>query len=138
MKKGDTIQVEHWIDAECISTTRGKVQWIIDDCVSMANDAEIGSFLVFNPKEEGYKVSILLESAPSFQSQIASLSDEELQRAVNEMRGGRIRIEPLPKEKKPSARAPKLSAEEQQLSALMSQMSPEDQLKLKQKLGLLV
>ena len=138
MKKGDTIQVEHWMNGECLSTTRGKIQWIHEDQLSMSDEENVGAYLVFNPKDEDRKIVVLIESAPSFQSQVASLSDEELQAAVDSMRSGRISIAPLPKEKKPSARAPKASAEELQLQTLMSQMSPEEQIKIKQKLGILI
>ena len=134
MKKGDLVRIEHFLGEELLSKTDGKVMWIVEDEVSIQQEADPRSFTVFDPKDTDYKVTILQESAPSFQSQVASLSDEELREAVNSLRGGRIHIPTPPKTKK--AREPKLSAEELQLSALMASMTPEEQQKLKEKLGL--
>ena len=134
MKKGDIVLVEHSLNGELLSSTKGKLMWVYETEASLQDSDNPQSYMVFNPLDTDYKVSVLVDSAPSFQSQVASMSDEDLFNAVNTLRGGRIHVPTPPKAKK--AREPKLSTEEAQLQALLATMTPQQQQELKVKLGI--
>ena len=134
MKKGDIVRVERLEAGITQHTVEGQVMWAVEDQASVQDKENKSAYLVFDPRDSDYKVTVLIDSSPSFQSQVASLSDEELKAAVDAMRGNRIQGAPEPKVKKASA--PKLNKEELELLTLMNALSPEEQLALKGKLGI--
>ena len=134
MKKGDIVSIEHYIGTELLNTHKGKVMWVDNDQASVQDEGNSSSYLVFNPLDTDYKVTVLVDAAPSFQSQVASLSDEQLRAAVDSMRSGRIIPTPVAKVKK--EKAPALSEADKQFQALVAQLTPEEQAKLRIKMGL--
>jgi len=134
MKKGDIIQQvrlngEPYTFPDPVQAT---VVWVIDGEVSAMDNNDAKAYHVFSLENSDWDV--VVDAAPTFQSQVASLTDEQLKAAVESMRSGRVHLTPLPKEKK--ARAPKSTPEEDNLSKLLASLSPEKQLALKAKLGL--
>lgn len=134
MKKGDIIRHvallgEPYDHGEAKDA---RVTWVINGEVAAQSLSDPTGHHIFQEGDKDWVV--IQESAPSFQSQVASMSDEELKAAVDAMRGGRAVAPVEVKEKK--VRAPKLSTEEAGLLALMSQLTPEEQQKLKVKLGI--
>ena len=109
-----------------------KVNWVIGEEAAVQSLSDSKSNFIIAVDDPEY--FILQESAPSFQSQVANMTDEQLRASIDELRQKRIVIEPK-KEKK--LKVEKTSQEENALIGLMGQLNEEEQKKLLAKLGML-
>ena len=131
MKKDDSVRVDSFTGEELLSTFTGKVQWVIENEVSIHCDDDIKAYTIIDLNDPTYKITVTQEAAPSFQSQVANLTDEELHAQIESLRNGRVALAPEPKK-----RATKVSKEDDELMKMLALLSPEEQANLTKKLGL--
>lgn len=129
IKKGDIISWKHFPEADA-PTFEGKVQWVIDDEFSMTGTMSSGySMAKFSEVSD---LKIIYSAAPTYQSTVATMSDEELRASIDGLRVQRAISTPkVRKERSATSRA--LSPIEKALAA----MTPEQQAELKKKMGMI-
>ena len=146
LKKGDVVRQEayEYEPGRIDLASEATVQWVIEEEASIEYADKLGAFAELELKDgrwlskasvNGNPWTVIHESAPTFQSQGAAMTDEELRTSVEQMRSGRIIPPSIPKVRK-SAVKPSAPTEEDQMSAVLASMSPDQQLELKRKLGL--
>lgn len=110
-----------------ITKEDAKVNWVIDQEAAISFIHEQTMHLIINTEDEDWKV--IQESTPSYQSQVASMSDEELKAAIDVARYARATIQPK--------KALKASQVIDPLEAKLASLSAEDRQKIMIKLGLI-
>jgi len=110
-----------------ITKEDARVIWVIDQEAAISFIHEQTMHLIINTEDEDWKV--IQESTPSYQSQVASMSDEELKAAIDVARYARATIQPK--------KALKASQVIDPLEAKLASLSAEDRQKIMIKLGLI-
>lgn len=125
MKKDDIIAIqkeEDYITAH--------VNWVVDDeagITYMSPDVYKGSQNVIKISE-GWEV--IVESAPSYQSSVASLTDEELRESIDSLRRTRVTV---PKTTRGAKREP---VSNDPMAQALAKMDPIKKAELMRKLGM--
>ena len=127
MKKGDIVQ--HVLPNG--QTEDFKIQWVIDNTAS-AKSLKESSYSIFEVTDSEWKV--IQEATPSFQSQVCTMTDEELKASIEALRGGRI-IPEMPTKVKAKRKEAKSPLDEA-YAKVLSSMTEEQKIALRQKLGL--
>ena len=110
---------------------RFKVLWVddIDNTASLQSILIPGAYTEVSTTDS--TLIVIQEAAPSFQSQVCKLSDEELMAQIESLRAGRSAIAPEAK-----ARKPKASKEDSEMEKILASLSIEARAELEKKLGL--
>ena len=108
---------------------RAKVQWVVGDeaSVNMGNDA----YKILDLKV-ALDWKVVEEAPPSFQSNVAQMTDEQLRESIEALRNKRVG---LPKPRAYKVKAPVVDKSDPIAQAL-AKLSPTEKLALKRKLGL--
>src|SRR3990167_1414140 len=114
-----------------ITKEDARVIWVIDQEAAICFISDQTAHLIINIEDPSWKV--LYEAVPSYQSQVASLSDEELKAAIDAARYARASAQP----EKTSKRVQQVHEEIDPLEAKLATLSPEDRQKIMTKLGLI-
>ena len=130
-KKGDIVRVENSITNY---TYEGTVSWIVGAELAIQHNDNKSAYSTEKLIDKDCTITILQESAVDFQSQVASMTDDELKASIESLRLGRVAIQ---KKSKKEPTQIKLSEEEKQLTNLLSTLSVDETLELKKKLGIL-
>lgn len=108
-----------------ITKSRARVNWVIDDEAAITSlDGTASHFIVSISKD---RWRVIQEAQPSYQSQVASFSDEELRASLDSLRLKRI----IPVTVKTRRREPVSDIER-----FMESLPPEKKLELLRKLGI--
>jgi hypothetical protein len=115
-----------------IFNEEARVNWVIDDEVAITS--KNGSCRIFSLKEEKDWI-VKIESAPSYQSSVVELSDEELKDSIEALKNKRIHSEPKARKsvREPVQKLPPPDAIAKALEAITDPIKRED---MKRKLGL--
>lgn len=125
-------------DADTYVTVEAKVNWVVDNEISVTY-VDSGACAILDMNEEENQGWIVIKSAtPTYQSDVEHMSDEELRASIEALRMQRL-TRPAPKTRTRSTtpKQPAMSAQEKALANVMKTMSPDEQLALKRKLGLI-
>ena len=136
MKKGDIVKRTRTIEGH-VETKLFEIIWVVGDEASVREvNSSDGGYFIINLKEPdnlGSTWAIDQEGAESFQSTVASMSDEQLRASIDSLRQRRT----LPVRKaitKAKEVCPSIPKEE--LDKVLAKCSPEEADFLKKKLGL--
>ena len=111
-----------------VYTEQAKVKWVVEDEAALVLGN--GDYKIIEiSKEPEWKVTY--ESAPSYQSSVAQMSEEELRASIDALRAGRLPVA----RKERVAREPAVDKNDPVAVALAS-MSPEKKQALMKKLGM--
>ena len=124
MKKGDRISGINQADV----LIEGEIVWVIGDEYSLRSLDGHGYHIYKEGELADFKVTF--ESAPSYQSTVAGMSDEALRASIEGLRLARSRISSPIKGKR--ERTPKGDP----MKELLASLPEEERAKLKEKLGL--
>ncbi len=130
MKKGDYVSRDFDIN-EMKSHIEGTVQWVIDGTASI--QLPNYTFYMANLKEEPDWV-VLHESAPSYQSSVADMTNEQLKASIEALRNQRV-VNTTPKVKVRKQRTDVVDKNDPMAVALAG-MAPEEKAALMKKLGM--
>lgn len=142
MKKGDIVRViqslkyveseeryEHSWDAEII--------WI-DPKINKGCFADVNSkrsqVLAYG-EGKNTKLTLLIESAPSFQSTVSGLSDDKLKESIHELRMARAHVKLVPRRKSKAPAEPKIKMTP--IEKMLNAMPADKREALKKKLGMI-
>ncbi len=133
MKKGDVVHEKRDLGDGKFYEEDYKVNWVIDDeaALCMLNDHNAHKII----KVDDPDFTVTIDSAPSFQSQVETMTDEELRASVESLRGGRAPIV-APAKTKTKTKVVTQSPEDAELEKLLATMSPQEIADMKVKLGL--
>jgi len=117
-------------------TVEAKVNWVVEAEVALTYPNG-GSVILDTSLEENSGWVVIKSVAPTYQSNVEHMSDDELRASIDAMRNNRVaRPAKVKKTRTASPRQPAMSAEDKKLSAVLGALSPEARLALQQKLGM--
>ena len=126
------------LEEEAAVYTQARVNWRVGDEIGIRYTDTGGATVVNLVEEDGKDWVVIESSAPQYQSEVEHMSDEQLRASIEELRGRRV-IPPAKVTRRKSSSAPKVPAltpEEKKTQAVLKQLSPEEMLELKRKMGL--
>lgn len=113
-----------------IQKEEATVNWVIDGaCAIRFKD---GSYRIFEIADEP-EWKVIVESVPSYQSSVENLSDEDLRKAIDDLRAQRTFITAKPR-KTPTKR--EAVDKNDPMAQVLASMSPEKKLELMKKMGM--
>lgn len=116
-------------------TIDAKVNWVVDTEVGITY-VDGGSAVIDLDDEEHNGWVVISSVAPTYQSNVEHMSDDELRASIEGLRSTRV-AKPAKIKRVTTVKAPPMSAEDKKLSGVLGALSPEAKLALQRKLGLI-
>ena len=119
-------------DEDTYIISEAKVNWVVDQEVGITYTDSGGSAIIDLTEETDWVV--IKSAAPTYQSDVEHMSDEDLRASIDTLRGQRVARPPSARAKK---KEPAMSAQDKALLKLLENKTPEEKLDLKRKLGMI-
>lgn len=115
------------------NAVKAHVMWVEDGTASIEYLVSLGSYSLINLEEEP-EWKVIQESAPSYQSSVASMSEEELRASIESLRSQRASMPTGAKSKARKVSVPSMSAEDKLMLQKLAKIDPAKLAMLKEKL----
>lgn len=125
MKKGDRIRGVNQAGV----TVEGEIMWVVGEEFSIRNLDSLG-YSIYRQGDLA-NLEVTFESAPSFQSSVAEMSDDALRKSIEELRQKRATLP------RPSRGQGQRRTKEDPIMKLIASLSKEETTKLMEKMGMI-